>query len=89
MAIRRERPGTWILKNNDSSPVDFVLDNDRFQIQGSSILTMDARISLVYDDTNLSTFRTPPEPQAVVSNVGDRSVQKTSMAPRISIREVY
>ena len=89
MAIKRERPGTWILKNSSGAVQDFVLDNDPFQIQGSSFLTMDARISLVYDDTNLSTFRTPPEPQAQVSNVGDRSIQKVSDAPRFSIREVY
>lgn len=76
MALRRERPGTWILKNASGSPEDFVLDNDPFEIQGSSTLRMDAKISLVYDDTNLSVFRTPPEPQALVSNLGDVSVEK-------------
>jgi uncharacterized lipoprotein YbaY len=78
MAQRFERPGTWILKNGAGSPEDFKLDNDPFQIQGSSTLTLDAKISLSYDDTNLSVFRTPPEPQAPVSNVGDREVLNVS-----------
>lgn len=86
MATRRERPGTWILKNTSGTPEDFILDNDTFEIQGSSTLTMDARISLVYDDTNLSTFRTPPEPQALVSNIGDVSVNKFSQAPKLTVK---
>jgi hypothetical protein len=86
MALRRERPGTWILKNAAGTPEDFVLDNDPFEIQGSSELKMDVRISLVYDDSNLSVFRTPPEPQALVSNIGDVSVEKVIKAPKLSIK---
>ena len=67
MASKYERPGTWIIKNSAGSADTFRLDNDLFDIQGNSELSVDARISLTYDDTNLSVFRTPPEPQAPAS----------------------
>lgn len=78
MATRRERPGTWILKNSGGSTEEFTLDNDQFQIEASSNLRLDARISLIYDDSNLSVFRTPPEPQALVSNVGAAANKSSS-----------
>ena len=86
MALRNERPGTWILRNAGGSPEPFTLDNDNFEILNGSELKMDARISLVYDDSNLSAYRTPPEPQALVSNVGDVSVEKVSKAPKLSVK---
>lgn len=78
MASKYERPGTWIVKNSSGSKDTFRLDNDLFDIQGNSELNVDARISLTYDDTNISVFRTPPEPQAQVTNVGDVSTKSTS-----------
>jgi hypothetical protein len=80
MANKYERPGTWIIKNSGGSKDSFRLDNDLFDIQGNSELSVDARISLTYDDTNISVFRTPPEPQAQVSNVGDVSSKSSGVS---------
>tara|TARA_Y100000591_G_C21727211_1_gene642003 strand:+ start:587 stop:829 length:243 start_codon:yes stop_codon:yes gene_type:complete len=78
MATRRERPGTWILKNSGGSTENFTLDNDQFEIEASSNLRLDAKINLIYDDTNLSVFRTPPEPQALVNNIGAPAIKSGS-----------
>ena len=87
MATVRLRPGTWTLVNSSSSDEKFYIDNDLFVLRGNKELTFDARISVRYGDTNINAYRTPPTPQTTVSNVGDRSVEKVSKAPKISIRE--
>ena len=79
MANKYERAGTWIVRNDGSALKTFRLDNDTFDIQANSELSVDARISLSYDDSSLEVFRTPPEPQAQVSNVGDTTTQSTSL----------
>jgi len=89
MATVRLRPGTWTLVNSAGSDEKFYLDNDLFVLRANKELTMDARISVRYSDTNVSAYRTPPTPQTIISNVGDVSVEKVSKAPKISIREVF
>jgi len=89
MATVRLRPGTWTLVNGSGTDEKFYLDNNTFVLRGNKELTMDARISIRYSDTNVDAYRTPPTPQTVISNVGDEFVEKVSKAPTLSIKEVF
>jgi len=82
MATVRLRPGTWTLVNGGGADERFYLDNDQFWLRAGKELTIDARLSVVYSDTNVDSYRTPPTPQTIVSNIGDTSTEKVVLSPQ-------
>ena len=54
-------------------------------MRSGQTLEFDVRKMGLYDDTNLTAYRTPPTPQTIVNNVGDVGVEKVSKAPNLKL----
>lgn len=86
MALQRLRPGTWILTKGGTAAEKIKIDDQVFTMRSDQVLEFAVTKMATYDDTNLTAYRTPPTPQAVVSNVGSGAVEKVSKAPFLKLR---
>tara|TARA_Y100001970_G_C14243835_1_gene866634 strand:- start:2681 stop:2941 length:261 start_codon:yes stop_codon:yes gene_type:complete len=82
MATQRLRPGTWSLVKSATAAEKIKIDDEVFTMQSGQTLEFAVRKMATYDDTNISEFRTPPSPQALVTNVGDIEVERVIMAQK-------
>lgn len=86
MATQRLRPGTWQLVKTATSAEKIKIDDDVFTMQSGQTIDFAVNKMATYDDTNITAYRTPPPPQAIVSNVGSNAVEKVSKAPYLKLR---
>ena len=86
MATQRLRPGTWSLVKSATAAEKIKIDDDVFTMQSGQTLDFAVNKMATYDDTNITAYRTPPSPQALVSNVGSGAVEKVSKAPFLKLR---
>lgn len=86
MATQRLRPGTWSLVKSATAAEKIKIDDDVFTMQSEQTLDFAVRKMATYDDTNITAYRTPPSPQALVSNVGDVAVEKVRRSPKLSLK---
>ena len=85
MATQRLRPGTWSLVKSATAAEKIKIDDDEFTMQSGQTLEFAVRKMATYDDGNISAYRTPPSPQAIVSNVGDIGVENVKMAQKVKL----
>ena len=85
MAQQRLRAGTWTLVKSATSDEKIQIDYNTFVMRSGQTLEFDVKIMALYDDTNLTPYRTPPTPQTIVSNVGDVAVEKVSKAAPLKL----
>ena len=86
MATQRLRPGTWALVKSATAAEKIKIDDDASTMQSGQTLEFAERKMATYDDTNITEYRTPPAPQALVSNVGDVGIEEVVMAPKLSLK---
>ena len=85
MATKRLRPGTWALVKSATAAEKIKIDDDEFTMQSGQTLEFAVRKMATYDDGNITAYRTPPSPQALVSNVGDVGVEKVRMSQKVKL----
>jgi len=76
MATKRLRPGTWSLVKTATAAEKIKIDDDVFTMQSGQTIEFAVNKMATYDDGNITAYRTPPSPQALVSNVGSEGVEK-------------
>tara|TARA_Y100001970_G_scaffold269572_1_gene362237 strand:+ start:750 stop:1010 length:261 start_codon:yes stop_codon:yes gene_type:complete len=86
MASQRLRPGTWSLVKSATAAEKIKIDDDVFTMQSGQTLDFAVKKMASYDDTNITAYRTPPSPQALVSNVGDVGIEQVVKAPKLRLK---
>ena len=86
MATQRLRPGTWSLVKSATAAEKIKIDDDVFTMQSGQTLEFAVRKMATYDDGNITAYRTPPAPQALVSNVGDVGIEEVIIAPKMRLK---
>lgn len=80
MATQRLRPGTWSLVKTATAAEKIKIDDDVFTMQSGQTLEFAVRKMGTYSDSNITAYRTPPTPQALVGNVGDIGIEEVKQA---------
>lgn len=88
MATVRLRPGTWSLVKTATATEKIQIDYEVFEMYSEQTLDFDVRKMATFSDTNITAYRKPPQPQTIVSNVGDVGVENVVRSPKRKVGKV-